>query len=211
MRSRELARDGGARSLPRQDRPAAGHLFQRLKIRWILDNVPGARARAEAGELLFGNIDTFLLWNLTGGLHVTDCTNASRTQLMNLETLDWDADLLDAFRIPRAMLPRICSSSEVYGECHARCASTACPSPASWAISRRRSSARPASTPGEAKNTYGTGCFLLMNTGTKRPFAARHADHGGVQARRRSRRVTRWKAASRSPARWCSGSATTSA
>src|SRR6516165_5706335 len=95
--------------------------FSALKIRWILDNVADARARAEAGELLFGNMDTFVLWNLTGGLHLTDCTNASRTQLMNLETLDWDEVLLDAFRIPRAMLPRIASSSQVYGEASLDC------------------------------------------------------------------------------------------
>src|ERR1039457_1043696 len=97
----ELARHGGSdRFRAKTGLPLATY-FSALKIRWILDNVPAARARAEAGHLLFGNIDTFLLWNLTGGLHLTDCTNASRTQLMNLETLDWDDELLDAFRIPR--------------------------------------------------------------------------------------------------------------
>jgi glycerol kinase len=89
--------------------------FSSTKISWLLDQVPGARERAEAGDLLFGNIDTFLLWHLTSGLHITDCTNASRTQLMNLETLDWDDELLSAFRIPRVILPKIRSSSEVYG------------------------------------------------------------------------------------------------
>ena len=103
----ELARNGGGdRFRAKTGLPLATY-FSALKIRWVLDNVAGARARAEAGDVLFGNIDTFLLWNLTGGLHVTDCTNASRTQLMNLETLDWDDELLEAFRIPRAMLPRI--------------------------------------------------------------------------------------------------------
>ncbi|HKR95932.1 MAG TPA: FGGY family carbohydrate kinase, partial [Candidatus Angelobacter sp.] len=93
--------------------------FSALKLCWILKNIPGARVKAEKGEILFGNIDTFLLWKLTGGpangLHITDVTNASRTQLMNLATLDWDADLLKVFAIPRQILPRICSSSEVYG------------------------------------------------------------------------------------------------
>src|SRR5450755_3527581 len=111
----ELARNGGGdRFRPKTGLPLATY-FSGLKIRWILDNVPGARARAEAGDLLFGNIDTFVLWNLT------DCTNASRTQLMNLETLDWDDELLEAFRIPRAILPRIVSSSQVYGEAALDC------------------------------------------------------------------------------------------
>ncbi len=101
-RWRNWPRDGGGdRFRAKTGLPLATY-FSALKIRWILDNVAGARARAEAGDLLFGNIDTFLLWNLTGGLHLTDCTNASRTQLMNLETLDWDDELLDAFGIPRA-------------------------------------------------------------------------------------------------------------
>src|ERR1019366_8729554 len=111
----EQARHGGPdRFRAKTGLPLATY-FSALKIRWILDNVPGVRARAESGEVIFGNIDTFLLWNLTSGLHVTDCTNASRTQLMNLATLDWDGELLEAFRIPRAMLPHIASSSEVYG------------------------------------------------------------------------------------------------
>jgi glycerol kinase len=142
--------------------------FSSLKIRWILDHVPGARALAEAGDALFGNIDTFLTWHLTGGarggLHVTDVTNASRTQLMNLATLDWDADLLSAFEIPRAMLPAIRSSSERYG--------TATVEPvqgvAIAGILGDQQAALVGQTcfrPGEAKNTYGTGCFLLMNTG----------------------------------------------
>ena len=169
----ELAADGGGdRFRAKTGLPLATY-FSALKIRWILDNVPGVRARAEAGDVLFGNIDTFLLWNLTGGLHLTDCTNASRTQLMNLETLDWDDELLAAFRIPRAMLPRIASSSEVYGKATHRRRWRACRSPASSAISRRRSSGQTCFHPGEAKNTYGTGCFLLMNTGTK-PTPSKH-------------------------------------
>ena len=94
--------------------------FSGLKLRWILQNVPGAKEKAADGELLFGNVDTFLLWNLTGGssggVHATDATNASRTQLMNLKTLDWDAELLAAFEIPSYILPKVRSSSEIYGE-----------------------------------------------------------------------------------------------
>ena len=142
--------------------------FSGLKIRWILDQVPDARRLAESGDALFGNIDTFLVWRLTGGphggIHVTDVTNASRTQLMNLQTLDWDADLLTAFDIPRAMLPAIRSSSELYG--------TAVPEPirgvAIAGILGDQQAALVGQTcfrPGEAKNTYGTGCFMLMNTG----------------------------------------------
>src|SRR5882757_9976653 len=103
----EMARDGGQDRFRAQTGLPLATYFSALKIQWILDHVPGVRDRAEAGDVLFGNIDTFLVWNLTGGLHITDCTNASRTMLMNLATLDWDQELLDAFRIPRAMLPRI--------------------------------------------------------------------------------------------------------
>jgi glycerol kinase len=172
----ELARDGG----PDRFRASTGlpltTYFSALKIRWILDHVPAVRDRAAAGEVLFGNIDTFLLWNLTGGpdggLHITDCTNASRTQLMNLTTLAWDAELLEAFRIPAAMLPRIASSSEVYGEATL----DSLPGVPIAGILGDQQAALVGQTcfePGEAKNTYGTGCFLLMNTGEK-PVASRH-------------------------------------
>src|SRR5512147_1049186 len=110
----ELAKDGGQdRFRAKVGLPLATY-FSGPKIKWILDNVPGARERAEKGELLFGNIDTWVIWNLTGA-HVTDVTNASRTMLMNLVTLDWEDEILSLLRIPRAMLPTICSSSEVYG------------------------------------------------------------------------------------------------
>jgi glycerol kinase len=144
--------------------------FSGLKIRWILQEVAGARAQAEAGNLLFGNIDTFLIWNLTGGpnggVHVTDVTNASRTQLMNLSTLEWDRDVLNDFEIPIQMLPKIVSSSEVYG--HAKL-----PAVEGVAIAGDLGDQQAALVgqacfkPGEAKNTYGTGCFMLMNTGEK--------------------------------------------
>ena len=138
--------------------------FSSLKIRWLLDNVPGAREQAEAGDLLFGNIDTFLVWHLTGGLHITDCTNASRTQLMNLETLDWDDELLSAFGIPRPMLPQIRSSSEVYGEATLDAVKGV---PIAGILGDQQAAlvGQTCFRAGEAKNTYGTGCFLLMNTG----------------------------------------------
>jgi glycerol kinase len=144
--------------------------FSSLKIVWTLENIPGVRQLAEAGDLLFGTIDSFLIWKFTGGpaggIHVTDVTNASRTQLMNLERLEWDKELLEIFGIPEAMLPRICSSNEnigtikegmfagvsicgILGDQQAALVGQAC------------------FQAGEAKNTYGTGCFLLMNTGSK--------------------------------------------
>jgi len=142
--------------------------FSSLKIRWILDNVPDARRLAETGDALFGNIDTFLVWHLTGGphggLHVTDVTNASRTQLMNLQSLDWDPDLLAAFDIPRAMLPAIRSSSERYGEAMPE-AIRGVPIAGILGDQQAALVGQTCFRPGEAKNTYGTGCFMLMNTG----------------------------------------------
>jgi glycerol kinase len=148
--------------------------FSGLKLQWLLDNVPGARAKAQSGDLLFGNIDTWLVWNLTGGadggLHLTDVTNASRTQLMNLATLEWDVGLLEELLIPRSVLPRIVASSENYGA-----AKTPALKGASIAgILGDQQAAlvgQACFRPGEAKNTYGTGCFLLMNTGEK-PIAS---------------------------------------
>jgi glycerol kinase len=144
--------------------------FSGLKLRWILANVPGARERAEAGEFLFGNIDTFLVWQLTGGaaggLHITDVTNASRTQLMNLADLEWDDEILAHFEIPKVMLPRILSSSENYGAVAdgplrgVRIAGILGDQQAALV-------GQACFEAGEAKNTYGTGCFLLMNTGEK--------------------------------------------
>lgn len=145
--------------------------FSGLKIRWVLDHVEGARARAERGELLFGNIDSWLLWNLTGGVqggvHLTDVTNASRTQLMNLETLDWDEEMLAALEIPRAMLPEIRSSSSDFGEMMVTCLRGV----RIGGVLGDQQAALVGQTcfkPGQVKNTYGTGCFLLMNTGEKK-------------------------------------------
>jgi glycerol kinase len=164
----ELARDGGQdRFRPVTGLPLATY-FSGPKIRWILDNVPGAREDALKGEAIFGNIDTWLLWNLTGGprggIHVTDPTNASRTLLMDLQTLDWDPAILDTLGIPRAMLPRICSSSEVYG--HVTGGDLAgLPIAGDLGDQQAALFGQACFKPGDAKNTYGTGCFMLMNTG----------------------------------------------
>lgn len=152
--------------------------FSGLKIRWILENVPALRPQAEAGNLLFGNIDTFLIWHLTGGLqgglHVTDVTNASRTQLMNLNTLQWDQAILDDFGIPLSMLPRIASSSEVYGTVKLQAVARVLMGvPIAGDLGDQQAAlvGQTCFQPGEAKNTYGTGCFLLMNTGKKPMFS----------------------------------------
>ncbi|SMC98609.1 glycerol kinase [Lentzea albidocapillata] len=134
--------------------------FSGPKLRWLLDNVEGLRARAERGEVLFGTMDTWLIWNLTGR-HVTDVTNASRTMLMNLETLDWDQELVDAMDVPREMLPEIRSSSEVYGTYEGV--------PVASALGDQQAAlfGQTCFEPGEGKCTYGTGAFLLINTGGK--------------------------------------------
>ena len=167
----DLARSGGQDRFRAKTGLPLTTYFSGSKIRWILEHVKGARELAEAGEVIFGNIDTFLVWHLTGGIHggvhITDVTNASRTQLMNLETLSWDKEILNTFGIPEAMLPRIHSSSETYGLAKE-------PSIQDVAIAGILGDQQAALVgqacfePGEAKNTYGTGCFLLMNTGTRK-------------------------------------------
>ncbi len=164
----ELARDGGYDRFREKTGLPLTTYFSGLKIRWILDNVKGVRERAEAGDIFFGNIDSFLLWNLTGGprggLHLTDCTNASRTQLMNLKTLDWDPELLAALGVPAQMLPRIASSSQVYGTSALESLKGV---PIAGILGDQQAAlvGQTCFKSGEAKNTYGTGCFLLMNTG----------------------------------------------
>jgi glycerol kinase len=160
----EMSREGGADRFRAQTGLPISTYFSALKIRWILENVPGAREQAEAGDLIFGTIDAFLVWHLTGGLHITDCTNASRTQLMNLATLDWDADLLRAFGVPRAMLPAIKSSSETYGDATLDAVKGV---PIAGILGDQQAAlvGQTCFKIGEAKNTYGTGCFLLMNIG----------------------------------------------
>jgi glycerol kinase len=164
----EFARNGGQDRFREKTGLPLSTYFSGLKLRWMLEHVPGARKRAEAGELLFGNIDAYLVWHLTGGpqggVHVTDVTNASRTQLLNLQTLDWDNTLLAQFEIPAALLPKVRSSSAIYGE-------AALPAIAGVPVAGILGDQQAALVgqtcfhPGEVKNTYGTGCFLLMNTG----------------------------------------------
>ncbi len=171
----QLARDGGQDRLRRKTGLPLATYFSGPKVRWILDTIPQARARAEAGDLLFGTVDSWTIWNLTGGpnggLHITDVTNASRTLLMNLETLDWDQDLLNLMGVPRSMLPQIRSSSELFGE-----TTNVVPGiPIAADIGDQQAAlfGHAAFHPGDTKNTYGTGCFALLNTGTA-PVQSRH-------------------------------------
>jgi glycerol kinase len=163
------AKDGGQdRFRAKVGLPLATY-FSGPKVKWILDNVPGAQAKADAGDLMFGNIDTWCIWNLTGGVsggvHVTDVTNASRTMLMNLATLDWDPDMLKIMGIPRSMLPSIKASSAVYGKGVGDLAGI----PIAGDLGDQQAAlfGQTCFSAGEAKNTYGTGCFMLLNTGTK--------------------------------------------
>jgi glycerol kinase len=142
--------------------------FSGTKVKWILDNVAGARERAERGDLLFGNVDTYLIWRLTGGkAHTTDYSNASRTMLFNIHTLDWDDEILAKMNIPRAMLPKPSQSSEVYGETDASLFGGAIPIAGDAGDQQAATFGQACFEPGMAKNTYGTGSFLLLNTGSK--------------------------------------------
>jgi glycerol kinase len=166
-----LAAEGGQdRFRGRTGLPLATY-FSGPKLRWLLEHVPGLRARAEAGEVLFGTMDSWIIWNLTGGVHVTDVTNASRTMLMNLETLDWDDELLRAMDVPRAMLPTICPSSHVYGQATGELAGV----PVAGDLGDQQAAlfGQTCFDAGDAKNTYGTGCFMLLNTGSA-PVASRN-------------------------------------
>jgi glycerol kinase len=158
----ELARQGGQDRLREKTGLPLATYFSGPKVQWILENVPGARRKAENGELLFGNLDTWLLWNLTGA-HITDVTNASRTLLMNIQTLDWDEQNLELMGIPRSMLPKICSSSEIYGQARGDLDGI----PVAGVLGDQQAAlfGQTCFSPGEAKNTYGTGCFMLLNTG----------------------------------------------
>jgi glycerol kinase len=161
---REFAAAGGPDRFRRKTGLPLASYFSGLKLRWLLDNVPGARARAEAGELAFGTIDSWLVFKLTGGRHATDVTNASRTQLMDLASLAFDPALLEAMGIPAAVLPEILPSSAHFGE------ATVAPLagiPIAGVVGDQQAAlvGQTCFEPGEAKNTYGTGCFLLLNTG----------------------------------------------
>jgi glycerol kinase len=171
----ELARDGGADRFRQKTGLPLATYFSALKIQWILNNVSGARERAAAGELLFGTVDTFLLWQLTGGaaggVHLTDVTNASRTQLMDLESLAWDREILAVCGIPSGILPRIASSSELFGSAQVAAIKDV---PITGILGDQQAAlvGQTCFKPGEAKNTYGTGSFMLMNTG-ERPVASK--------------------------------------
>ncbi|MCS7282340.1 MAG: glycerol kinase GlpK [Anaerolineae bacterium] len=169
----ELAKEGGQdRFRPKTGLPIATY-FSGPKIKWILDNVPGVREAAEKGDAIFGNIDTWVIWWLTGGpdggAHVTDVSNASRTMLMNLETLDWDQEILDILGIPRQMLPEIRPSSDpkIYGYTP-KDGPLGASIPVCGDLGDQQAAlvGQTSFSPGEAKNTYGTGCFMLLNTGT---------------------------------------------
>jgi glycerol kinase len=166
----EFSRDGGQDRFREKTGLPLATYFSGLKIRWVLKNVPGAHEAAAAGHLLFGNVDSFLVWKLTGGaqggVHVTDVSNASRTQLMDLATLTWDQEMLSAYEIPEKILPKIASSSEIYGKVHLDSIKDV---PIAGILGDQQAAlvGQACFNPGEAKNTYGTGCFMLENTGTK--------------------------------------------
>jgi glycerol kinase len=149
--------------------------FSGTKVKWLLDNVPGARVRASLGELLFGTVDTFLIWRLSGGrAHVTDYTNASRTLLFNIHTLAWDDDLLRELEVPRAMLPDVMPSSHIYAECDAAHLGARVPIAGVAGDQQAAAFGQACFQPGMAKCTFGTGCFLLLNTGS----SAQNDSHG---------------------------------
>ncbi|MET7992956.1 glycerol kinase GlpK [Amycolatopsis sp. NPDC005232] len=162
---------GQERYRPKVGLPLATY-FSGPKIKWVLDNVDGARAKAEAGDLIFGNMDTWVLWNMTGGvdggIHVTDPTNASRTLLMDLDTLQWDADIAADMGIPLSMMPEIRSSSEEYGKVREKGALAGVPIAGILGDQQAATFGQACLSPGEAKNTYGTGNFVLLNTGTEK-------------------------------------------
>jgi glycerol kinase len=173
----EFSREGGQDRFRAKTGLPLSTYFSSLKIRWLLENIPNARAQAESGDVLFGTIDSFLVWKLSGGarggIHITDVTNASRTQLMNLETLDWDAEILAAFGIARQILPEIRSSSEHFAEAQEPAAIRGVAIAGILGDQQAALVGQTCFAPGDAKNTYGTGCFLLLNTG-ERPVPSNH-------------------------------------
>lgn len=167
----QMEKNHGSEVFPTRTGLPLATYFSASKIRWILDNVDGARASAEAGELAFGTADSWLVWNLTGGvkggIHITDVTNASRTLLMNLHTCQWDPELLEFWDIPASMLPEIRSSSEVYGVAHTSSLLREVPIAGILGDQQAATFGQVAFDAGESKNTYGTGNFLIVNTGEK--------------------------------------------
>jgi glycerol kinase len=164
----ELKADGSAQLIKDKTGLVTDAYFSATKVKWILDNIEGLRARAENGELCFGTVDSWLLWKLTNGkVHATDVTNASRTMFFNIHTMQWDKELLDLFNVPASMLPEVRSSSEVYG--YTQHLLTAADIPVAGIAGDQQSAlfGQMCIQPGMVKNTYGTGCFMLMNTGSK--------------------------------------------
>ncbi|MFT4245370.1 MAG: glycerol kinase GlpK [Micrococcaceae bacterium] len=166
----KLAKDGGMDRFRKKTGLPLSPYFSGTKIKWILDNVEGAREKAEKGDLIFGTTDSFVTWHLTGGaeangVHITDVTNASRTLFMDLETLDWDDEILEIFDVPRSMMPEIKSSSEVYGTIESHQLLTEVPVAGILGDQQAATFGQAAFGKGGAKNTYGTGCFLIFNTG----------------------------------------------
>ncbi len=169
-----LRRQGRAARIQRKTGLVVDAYFSGTKLEWLLDNVPGARARAEAGDLAFGTIDSWLVWNLTGGrVHATDASNASRTMLFNLHTQDWDDELLALLDIPRAVLPDVLPSSGVIAQTESSLFGAALPIAGIAGDQQAATFGQACFAPGMAKNTYGTGCFMLMNTGAQ-PVASRN-------------------------------------
>ncbi len=147
--------------------------FSASKIEWILNHIEGARQKAEQGDIIFGTVDTWLVWNLTKGkLHITDVSNASRTMLFNINTLEWDKELLELFNIPESILPKVVSSSEIYGKTHADILGKAIPISGIAGDQQAALFGQTCFDEGMIKNTYGTGCFILMNTGNKPKFSS---------------------------------------
>ncbi|PTT42498.1 glycerol kinase [Chryseobacterium sp. HMWF028] len=164
----ELKEQGHAKMIKEKTGLVLDAYFSATKLKWILDNVEGARQKAEEGKLCFGTVDTWLVWKLTRGkMFITDVSNGSRTMLLNIHTLEWDNDLLELFNIPKTILPEVKQSSEIYGETATTLFSTKIPIAGIAGDQQAALFGQMCTTPGMVKNTYGTGCFLLMNTGTE--------------------------------------------
>ncbi|MDA0349301.1 MAG: glycerol kinase GlpK [Verrucomicrobia bacterium] len=165
---RGLKEAGHAENIQKKTGLVLDAYFSGSKVRWLLDNTEGARAKAEAGELAFGTMDSWLVWNLTGGkVHITDASNASRTLLFNIETMSWDDELLELLNVPASVLPEVRQSSEVYGESTDDCFGGAIPIAGIAGDQHAALFGQACHKSGMAKNTFGTGCFMLMNTGTE--------------------------------------------
>src|SRR5690606_5359017 len=164
----ELKEQGHGATIQKKTGLLIDAYFSASKIHWLLNHVPGAREKAGKGELAFGTVDTWLIWNLTGGeKHLTDATNASRTMLFNIHTLEWDQELLELFGVPESMLPEVRGSSEVYGETAANILAARIPIAGIAGDQHAALFGQLCTKPGMVKNTYGTGCFMLMNIGNK--------------------------------------------